>query len=715
MTKILAQTKIQLFLIIFLTILAYSNIFRAGFVIDDNIFVSQWAASRNLSDIGLFLKGDVPTNYDGVYRPIRSVFYVLSYSLFGENAHLYHIQAVLVHLAVTVLVYLVTLEIWKFARGPFGNGSSVRHFEKAFGQTLSKTRNNFPDLTQASARQDRKGNSVVGVGLASSSFSKWLPSLPFLTALLFGLHPIHTEAIDYVTASFDNIAAIFFFGSIATYLYALRLAQDKRMYANVTSVILAGVAFFTFEMTLTLPLLLTLLEFCFRRKDLKNNTKNLVPYYILAGFYVFVRVVVLQITSRGEYLVGSFYLTMLTMVKAIVVYISLLIFPFDLSLNQTVDDGIYSWVHPLSPTAAIAKQSIFDLDILFFVGVLLAILFLAVVFFKKKPIVTFSIGWFFISLLPVLYIIPQGPVMQERYVYIGSFGWCLLAVYILNSISNIKYPMSNIKYIPTIILVLLLVFYGSRTFLRNRDWKDSFAIWSSIAAQIPSDVISNYYVAGYYKEKKMNDVAIGYYYRVLATEDKLYEAHNALGEIYLSEGRLNVAIVEFKKALSINPKLGSALNTLNNLELFRSFDNYSSKLPVLVAASINLPAQEINLETKGGLIFKMPLVWQIMQDGKSLVLENAQKSINIKITELESWEIASQKAKKLGSLVNQGSAQLPNFEKADVKIWEDQAQKVVLLQFFLYKQDKVIEVIAIPASNKEDLDKILGSMKVTGE
>ena len=60
-------------------------------------------------------------------------------------------------------------------------GSSICHFEKAFGQFLSRTTNDSVDLTQASARHQVGGKFAPKFRLASSSFSKWLLSLLIIT------------------------------------------------------------------------------------------------------------------------------------------------------------------------------------------------------------------------------------------------------------------------------------------------------------------------------------------------------------------------------------------------------------------------------------------------------------------------------------------------------------------------------------------------------
>src|SRR5437762_1877699 len=79
--------------------------------------------------------------------------------------------------------------------------------------------------------------------------------MSFLTALIFGLHPVHTEAITFMTSSFDSIASSIFLLSFYLYLRA----NDSKLHQLrllIISSLLAVFAFFSYEMTLTLPLVI---------------------------------------------------------------------------------------------------------------------------------------------------------------------------------------------------------------------------------------------------------------------------------------------------------------------------------------------------------------------------------------------------------------------------------------------------------------------------
>jgi hypothetical protein len=124
--------------------------------------------------------------------------------------------------------------------------------------------------------------------------------------------------------------------------------------------------------------------------------------------------------ARGEYLAYSPYHTFLTMIKMVVKYIWLLIWPVTLSHNHTVVPGFEAFMTQYSDQAAILRQSILDPEILLGIGVIGVIGGIGWKMRGRNPLIAFGIGWFFISLLPVLYIFPQGTAIAEKYLYLAS-------------------------------------------------------------------------------------------------------------------------------------------------------------------------------------------------------------------------------------------------------------------------------------------------------
>ena len=149
---------LHLVLITLITTLAYSNIFANDFVGDDPGFMKDWELTQSWDHIPELLTGAVPLGHEKVYRPVRSLIYLGMYQAFGPTVWVYHVYSLLIHLTVTILVFFIS-----------------RHL-----------------------------------------FRSSLPAT--VAALLFGTHPIHTEAITFMTTSFDITGIALMLGSFLCYL-----------------------------------------------------------------------------------------------------------------------------------------------------------------------------------------------------------------------------------------------------------------------------------------------------------------------------------------------------------------------------------------------------------------------------------------------------------------------------------------------------------------
>ncbi|MEK9143407.1 MAG: glucosyltransferase domain-containing protein, partial [Patescibacteria group bacterium] len=313
----------QIGIIILVTTVAYLNIFGNGFVIDDQYFIKEWELTRSWGSVGQLLAGANPESQPGVYRPIRSLLYLVYYQLWGTNPFFYHLHSLLVHLAATVLVFLIVDQL------------------------------SFPRKRES---REEKTGSPIRSGMTA-----------FIAALLFGLHPIHTESITYIAASMEMTGVVFMLGAFWLFV---RSPRRRNGLAMTLSVVLALLAFFTYEMTITLPILLVLYEWILRvpsvipaqagiqrRKDwipvFTGMTQRVLPYFVGAAGFFAVRFALGVGLGRGEYLAYSFFHTQLAMTKMWVKYLSLLVWPVTLSHNHTVVLGFEAFMTPYSDQAAI--------------------------------------------------------------------------------------------------------------------------------------------------------------------------------------------------------------------------------------------------------------------------------------------------------------------------------------------------------------------------
>jgi len=292
-------------------------------------------------------------------------------------------------------------------------------------------------------------------------------------------------------------------------------------------------------MTITLPLLLVLYEWIFRvssvipvytgiqrKKDwipaFAGMTQRVWPYFAgAAGFFV-VRFALGVGLGRGEYLAYSFFHTQLTMMKMWVKYLFLLVWPVTLSHNHTVVQGFEAFMTPYSDQAAILSQTILDPEILLSIGIIGGIGVIGGKMRKKMPILSFCIGWFFVSMLPVAYFFPQGTAIAEKYLYIASFGFVLAVAWGLGKIRGIR-------VIGVIGVIALL--YGVRTIVRNADWRSPRTLWEYEARIHPDSELAYYNLGIIYGEAGEREKAVAAYSKAIDLKPQFWQARNNLQKL----------------------------------------------------------------------------------------------------------------------------------------------------------------------------------------
>lgn len=474
--------------LLFLAVLAsYFNIFQNEFVWDDFFFITDNIHIQDLRNIPDFFTQ--PSTGD-LYRPIRQVFYAVNYQIWGLNTFGYHLNSILLHFFVTALFYFITLKL------------TNKH-----------------------------------------GFS-------FIAALLFATHPVHAERITNMTATFDVFGILFLLLAFFFYMIFSQKKNKNYFYLSIISYI---IALFSSEEAITLILILFLYDFVFNYKIDINNVKLLfkkyLPYIAITLFYLIVRFLVLHKIGRTEsYFEQSFFGTLLTTTKIFAQYISILFFPYDITIERVVR----------------FETTILSITFLISLLLLIFVFFLFVKSYKKSRILFFSIGWFFITLLPFSNLVPQFTIMADRYLYLPSFGFVLFLTFLIFSIDNTKVdPIKrHSNYILIILFLLITSFYIIVIIKTNYEWKDNFTLLSANLEKSPLGTRTHYAVALHYRSQGDYETAEKYALRAIELASRNYHAYENLGTINAYQKNYDKSIEYYKKAIKLSPTFYLAHNNL---------------------------------------------------------------------------------------------------------------------------------------------------------
>ncbi len=492
--KLMKNKWFGIAVLVVLPLIIYSNSFNNAFHYDDmSVFVNNEAIKDIRNIPGFFrvvIAGDGEVSDFG-YRPLLDISFTLNYYLGGLNPAGYHVFNLLFHILNGLLVYVIA--------GMIANRG--------------------------------------GKGFA-----------PLVAALLFVVHPVQTEAVNYIHARSSILVT--FFMLLSLYLFVKYNASSGKRpgyYAGALGAFVAGVL--TKELAFTLPLLLLLYDFYFisggRKEDFaKKALKQHLPFFILLCVYLVFRVFIVENLGASDDTKTPFtYL--FTQSGVIMRYIKLLFYPVNLAVER--------WI-PLS-------RSLFEARVMFSSAVIALLLFAAVKLYNKSKPVSFGIFWFFITLAPTSSVVPLIIIMNEHRLYLPGVGFSLLAGTVVYNLWNLP-AAERFRKSLTVLLLLILVFFSVSVFKRNTEWRSEYSLWLKNVKVSPKSFRAHNNLGAYYDRQGDYDNAMKHYEQSVKLNPMAESTQDNLGIIYYKKGFNDKAVICYQNALALNSEYTDALNNL---------------------------------------------------------------------------------------------------------------------------------------------------------
>jgi len=488
----------SIFLILCLGAIVYSNTFYSPFHLDDTPSIVNNFFIRNLSNLQNIWN----------YLPRRFFLYLsiaFNYHFSGLDVFGYHLFNLGVHLLVAILVWWLTL------------------------LTLSTP------------------------AMKENKITRHANLIALLAGLVFVSHPVQIEAVTYIVQRAASMAALFYLLSLSLYVKSRLLQEDNSgrwKFYYIGSLISAIAAMFTKEITITLPLMVLLYEFSFLRTKKEFDWKYLFPFIltilIIPLTMFFTESVKAQhmrgVTADTPADISSIHY-LLTQFRVLATYIRLVFLP----VHQNLD-----YDYPIS-------KSIFEIPTLFSLILLICVLFGAKHLFLKYRLVSFSIFWFFLTLLPESSLLPIKDVIFEHRLYLPLAGY---SIFLVSSVFYL-WGDKSIKAM-NIVLAMVIACNSVLTYQRNKIWKDDLTLWDDTVAKSPHKARPHnnrgqiYYTQGKVKE------ALREFNKAIELDSTLADAYYNRGLIYYDQGKIDQALNDYDKAIEINPNYAIAYNNRGN-------------------------------------------------------------------------------------------------------------------------------------------------------
>jgi Flp pilus assembly protein TadD len=425
-------------------------------------------------------------------RPVAAASLGLNYLLGGRNPLGYHLVNLLIHLAAALALYgIVRRTLRKGAAGPLPAGSAA------------------------------------AAALAA--------------ALLWGLHPLQTESVTYITQRCESLSGMFYLLTLYLFIRGAGSSRPGPWHGFAVLCCFLGVG--TKATAVTIPIAILVYDRLFLAGSFRESFRKRGWFYgFLFGSWAFQGWLVWR-TDYADIKSYSALEYLRTQPAVVLRYLRLALFPDRLCLN-------YNWRPAAVDGGALAILS--GLAVLTAWGL------------KRHPAFGYAIFWFFLTLLPTSSFLPLEDLAFEHRMYLPLAGAAALAgtwwALWRQSLRKLAWAWAP--------LALVAVLFGLRTDRRNRDYADPERIWASCLEIAPFNPRAHNNLGNILLKQGERERAREHYARSVAL-DRNYEAglYN-LGTWHLEEGEPAPAEAWFREAIRVNPESAAAAVNLG-IAVFR--------------------------------------------------------------------------------------------------------------------------------------------------
>jgi len=302
-----------------------------------------------------------------------------------------------------------------------------------------------------------------------------------LSALLWSLNPIQTQAVTYIVQRMTALAAMFYILGIFLYIKARTSGiLLKRAFLLLGCIFCFIFAVSSKENAATLPLALVLVEFMFFRDLSRTRTRNCFFGTLIAvglalcglGAWIFFKG---DLTGLLDYNFRYFspLERLLTEPRVVLQYLSQIFYPVPTRLSIEHD--------------IVVSRTLFDpwttlpaiILVLFFIG-------FALLNVKKRPLLSFAILFFFLTHLIESSIIGLELVFEHRNYLPSLFIFAPVAAGIIRLLDSYREKNKVVCRAVIACVILIIAGFGTGTYIRNLAWKTEKSLWEDAVTKAPN-------------------------------------------------------------------------------------------------------------------------------------------------------------------------------------------------------------------------------------
>ncbi|MFA5857646.1 MAG: tetratricopeptide repeat protein [Elusimicrobiota bacterium] len=448
------KTKYSLFgLLLLATILLYGHTIDNPFVWDDAFFYyDKESLYSNPGNLKILLGSQYFTaTHERSYRPVVTLSYFVNFLIWGRNIYGHRLLNPALHLMVGWLIFLIVLQLTKSVQPAF------------------------------------------------------------ITALLFIIHPVNSEAVLCISNNDNIIVALFVL--LAFYLYLLEQNGKYATTKKLLSILGYTLALFSKETALIyLPLVFVYERIICSNNSVSKTCTRLAEYYLMPTmFYLLIRFGFMYVPYGTQYVGGGLWSNIASMMYIHLLYIQLLIAPVNLALFHKIP----------------VFENLFDLRLISGMLVFLVLTVYAIwSLIKRKPIGFVLFVWG-ITLLPAMNIIPViNYPFGERYLYLTSIPFCFCLAWVVT-----KYCKSDNRILLGAAGVLV-IWYSVLLEYRTDTWNVSDSFYTVSYNQSPWSGSAQHNMAVVCANRKEYDKAEQLFVQAINTKEQNEITYGSFSEFY---------------------------------------------------------------------------------------------------------------------------------------------------------------------------------------
>lgn len=425
--------------LLLLTGLVYAQSLAFPFIrYDDETFIVNNPQLQKWASVRSFFSGASPGEVLGTvtqrppfYRPLQATWMVLNYKLFGLHPVLWRLAAMILY---GLGVWLLWRVAWRLTHDSF-------------------------------------------VALAS--------------ALLYALHPMHTEGIAWVSgACVEPLVSVFFFAGFLAYL---RWRENGSPGWLILCALLVLAGLLSKETAAALPVLIVVHAWLFRSQmEPDHRWRRLVALALsmAATVAIYSR---LRFGAVGSLIVSkpaqSWIDILRTAPSMFVMYLKHAVWPVYLG----------NWYDTPIITAAAGAR--------FYVSLVVVIAFAAATGWAlvRKPLAGFLLSWWLVALGPSfigLRLLIPWERMHDRYAFIALAGLCMLLALAVRRLPDLKFHLFGFKGASAMAIATLTVVLGVLTALQVNGWRSDMAMYVQAVRACPTCPRPRLLLAGWYANQR---------------------------------------------------------------------------------------------------------------------------------------------------------------------------------------------------------------------